>query len=189
MQPRLTKETATLERLNELAVSEAGLLGPYSRAEYDQLSELDVGSWEFVFVESKLDENFGQLKIRPKSTQSTKLINRGRALKLKEREAAADYDVDTLINFINAVKREPMGNVRKVQDFLLTHWKDYEERFGRQPVTNDEFGQWAIPFKEWRLKRDHEDAIQHLMPRVISSMRKPPTKKKAGNKNHLRRKK
>ncbi|MAP20174.1 MAG: hypothetical protein CL582_04450 [Alteromonadaceae bacterium] len=175
-QTRLTTENVSPKLLDKLAVEEAGLLGPYTRAEYEKLLTVDGGSWEFVFVPSKLDENFGQLKIRPKSTQSTRLLDKGRALKLKDLNLDKDYPLGTLINFIGATKRDPVGRIKKVQEFLLNNWEAFEDAFPEKP-SDDEFHQWMMQFKAYRFKPFQVDGVRKLMPATVKAMRKPSAQK------------
>lgn len=175
-QTRLTTENVSPKLLDKLAVEDAGLLGPYTRSEYEKLTTVDAGSWEFVFVPSKLDENFGQLKIRPKSTNSTRLIDKGRALKLKELNLNKEYPLGSLINFISATKREPVGRIKKVQEFLINNWEDYASSFPEKP-SDDEYHQWMMKFKDYRFKPAQVDAIKKLLPATVRAMRKPSAQK------------
>lgn len=170
MTTRLTAETISRKTLDAAAKDQAGLLGTYSREEYDALMAVDLESWTFEWKPFKMDETVGRVKMRPLNERAVKLLDSGRAKALTDRHDWLSHD--RAIKFIRATKRHPSGGTKQVQDFLLTNWRQTE----LQALTDDaKMFEKVIRayFKDGvSLNRKHIDAVRELLPKVLTAMKK-----------------
>lgn len=132
---KLTKENLDVKLLNQLALETAGLLGPYTRSEYEELSNVDVVGWEIIFTPSKMDDSFGTLKIRPRSGLSVTWLNRGRAMAiLREFPNDNELQLEHLEEFVSYIKNVRELNRPKIRSFIVEKRKELAEA-----IQNDGF--------------------------------------------------
>lgn len=117
---KLTKEDLDVKHINQLALETAGLLGPYTRKEFDDLSTVEIVGWELIFTPSKLDPSFGTIKLRPRSALSVMWLNRGRAMAiLREFPNDNELQLDHVEEFVSYIKTVSELNRPKVRSFLV----------------------------------------------------------------------
>jgi hypothetical protein len=174
MNTRLTAENATKEKLDELALETAGLLGTYKEEEYQALVALDRDDWGFEWLPFNMDTSTGRVKMKPLSPKSTKLLDKGRAYRLMKRHPK--MQLSFAVSFTKVTKRVAGGMNSRVQDFLLAHWRDAD--IPAMMKDREIFGVWARKKAGRQTLTDKQiNVIYELMPKVLRTMPKARSKK------------
>lgn len=174
MSTRLTAENATKEFLDETALETAGLLGTYKEEEYLELVALERDDWGFEWLPFNMDTSTGRVKMKPLSPKSTKLLDKGRAYRLMKRHPK--MQLSFAVSFTKVTKRVAGGMNSRVQDFLLSHWRDAD--VPTMIKDREIFGVWAKKKSGKRpLTERQVDIIFELMPKVLRTMPKARSKK------------
>lgn len=174
MNARLTAENATKERLEELALETAGLLGTYKEEEYQALVALNREDWDFEWLPFNMDATTGRVKMKPLSPKSTKLLDKGRAYRLMKRHPK--MQLSFAVSFTKVTKRVAGGMNSRVQDFLLAHWRDAD--VPAMLKDKDLFTVWARKKAGRQTLTDRQvNVIFELMPKVLRTMPKARSKK------------
>lgn len=174
MTTRLTAENATKEHLDEVALETAGLLGTYKEEEYQALVALEREDWGFEWLPFAMDTTTGRVKMKPLSPKSTKLLDKGRAYRLMKRHPK--MQVSFAVSFTKVTKRVAGGMNSRVQDFLLSHWRNPDiPTMIKDPEI---FTIWVRKKSGRQALTDRQVAIiSELMPKVLKTMPKARSKK------------
>jgi len=171
MSIRLTADNLTTENLTKAAVDESGLLGMYPKSEFEKMMQVELKDWSFDWLPSNLDVNAGRVKMKPMTQEAVKLLDRGRALKIKERHE--DLSLARGIALVKAFKRHRLGMHSDVQDTLILCW----DKDGVTDALEDMsvFHRWIKKNSKVGLRPDHRKAIFELMPKISRVMQKELT--------------
>lgn len=118
---RLTAENITTGKINDWAVNHANDMGLYTREEFESLKKADVLGWEFDFIPSQASDNFGKVRLMPKSRRSVTLLDKGRSYILRSRHPNKDISVSVGMAFISEIKRNHVLNKPHYQDFFINY--------------------------------------------------------------------
>lgn len=165
---RLTAANATEKTLHAIVMDTAGLLGVYKYGEYQALVALNLDDWDFEWAPSAMDPTTGRVKLRPKTTQAMRLLDKSRAQRLINRHK--HLNMSLALEFIRATKRMPCGMQSRVQDFLLSHYKDDDVLAICKDF--DIFVVWLnkrIGSRK-RFNNQQTEALFHLLPKVYEAL-------------------
>lgn len=158
---RLTADNITTGKINDWAVNHANDLGLYTREEFDALKNTDILGWDFDFIPSQASDNFGKVRLLPKSRRSVTLLDKGRSYILRSRHPDKDISVSMGMAFISEIKRNHVLNKPHYQDFFI----NYHEELKSVKDSDD-----LVPlFKDAGIRvRENElfTVLKHL-PRVL----------------------
>lgn len=172
---RLTAENASPETLSAVAMETAGLLGVYKYGEYQALMALNLDDWDFEWSASSMDPTTGRVKLRPKTTQAMRLLDKARAQRVINRHT--HLTMPTALDFIRATKRVPCGMQSRVQDFLLMHYQDSDILAVCKDF--DIFTIWLNKRvgNRMRFNKQQSEALFHLLPKVYETLVVSPRQK------------